>query len=121
MLCATPAYLQQRGLPIRPEDLRTHDLLTPEATDVPQFRLRLASCGLGLLLRLSRQFLRFVLCPVALLLADGVIQTDRNPMAGRPPEDSLTPEDVAELVSALLANVSVTGQTVPVDGGMVMD
>ena len=41
MLCATPAYLQQRGLPIRPEDLRTHDLLTPEATDVPQFRLRL--------------------------------------------------------------------------------
>jgi DNA-binding transcriptional LysR family regulator len=41
LLCATPAYLQQRGAPIRPEDLRTHDLLTPEATDLPQFRLRL--------------------------------------------------------------------------------
>ena len=41
MLCATPAYLQQRGSPVRPEDLRTHDLLTPEATDLPQFRLRL--------------------------------------------------------------------------------
>jgi len=32
-----------------------------------------------------------------------------------------TPEDVAELVCALLANDAVTGQTVPVDGGMVMD
>src|ERR1700737_1355192 len=41
LLCATPAYLQQRGVPARPEDLRTHDLLTPEATDAPQFRLRL--------------------------------------------------------------------------------
>jgi DNA-binding transcriptional LysR family regulator len=41
LLCATPAYLQQRGVPARPEDLRAHDLLTPEATDVPQFRLRL--------------------------------------------------------------------------------
>ena len=41
LLCATPAYLQQRGVPARPEDLRTHDLLTPEATDLPQFRLRL--------------------------------------------------------------------------------
>jgi LysR family transcriptional regulator, regulator for bpeEF and oprC len=41
LLCATPAYLQQRGVPNRPEDLRTHDLLTPEAIDLPQFRLRL--------------------------------------------------------------------------------
>lgn len=41
LLCATPAYLQQRGVPARPEDLRTHDLLTPEATDAQQFRLRL--------------------------------------------------------------------------------
>jgi DNA-binding transcriptional LysR family regulator len=41
LLCATPAYLQQRGVPARPEDLRAHDLLTPEATDAPQFRLRL--------------------------------------------------------------------------------
>ena len=28
-------------LPVRPEDLRAHDLLTPEATDLPQFRMRL--------------------------------------------------------------------------------
>jgi DNA-binding transcriptional LysR family regulator len=41
LLCATAAYLQQRGVPSRPEDLRGHDLLTPEATDLPQFRLRL--------------------------------------------------------------------------------
>jgi len=41
LLCATAAYLQQRGLPSRPEDLRAHDLLTPEASDVPEFRLRL--------------------------------------------------------------------------------
>ncbi len=41
LLCATVAYLQQRGLPSRPEDLRSHDLLTPEASDVPEFRLRL--------------------------------------------------------------------------------
>jgi DNA-binding transcriptional LysR family regulator len=41
LLCATPTYLQQRGLPTRPEDLRGHDLLTPEATDSAEFRLRL--------------------------------------------------------------------------------
>ena len=41
LLCATPQYLQQRGAPSRPEDLRTHDLLTPEAADLPEFRLRL--------------------------------------------------------------------------------
>jgi LysR family transcriptional regulator, regulator for bpeEF and oprC len=41
LLCATPAYLQQRGIPERPEELRAHDLLTPEASDLPQFRLRL--------------------------------------------------------------------------------
>jgi DNA-binding transcriptional LysR family regulator len=41
LLCATAAYLQQRGLPTRPEDLRGHDLLTPEATDLPEFRLKL--------------------------------------------------------------------------------
>jgi len=42
LLCATPAYLQQRGLPERPDDLRTHDLLTPEATELPEFRLQLS-------------------------------------------------------------------------------
>ncbi len=42
LLCATPSYLQQRGEPVRPEDLRNHDLLTPEATDLPEFRLLLA-------------------------------------------------------------------------------
>ena len=31
VLCATPAYLLQRGEPTRPEDLRGHDLLTPKA------------------------------------------------------------------------------------------
>ena len=41
LLCATPAYLQNRGFPARPEDLRAHDLLTPEATDPPHFRLLL--------------------------------------------------------------------------------
>jgi len=42
LLCATPAYLQQRGTPQRPDDLRTHDLLTPEASELPEFRLQLA-------------------------------------------------------------------------------
>jgi DNA-binding transcriptional LysR family regulator len=41
LLCATATYLQQRGSPTGPEDLRGHDLLTPEATDLPEFRLRL--------------------------------------------------------------------------------
>jgi DNA-binding transcriptional LysR family regulator len=41
LLCATPAYLQHRGEPAHPDDLRRHDLLTPEATDLPEFRLRL--------------------------------------------------------------------------------
>ncbi len=41
LLCATPAYLQQRGTPARPDDLKSHDLLTPEATDPPRYRLRL--------------------------------------------------------------------------------
>jgi len=40
LLCATAAYLQSRGTPTRPDDLRAHDLLTPELTDLPQFRLR---------------------------------------------------------------------------------
>lgn len=42
LLCATPAYLQQRGEPQRPDELRTHDLLTPDAAELPQFRLQLA-------------------------------------------------------------------------------
>lgn len=41
LLCATPSYLQQRGRPVRPEDLRGHHLLTPEADDLPEFRLLL--------------------------------------------------------------------------------
>jgi DNA-binding transcriptional LysR family regulator len=41
LLAATSAYLQQRTVPLRPEDLRSHDLLTPEATDPPQYRLRM--------------------------------------------------------------------------------
>jgi LysR family transcriptional regulator, regulator for bpeEF and oprC len=42
LLCATPQYLQQRGEPQRPDDLRTHELLTPDAAELPQFRLQLA-------------------------------------------------------------------------------
>jgi NAD(P)-dependent dehydrogenase (short-subunit alcohol dehydrogenase family) len=45
---------------------------------------------------------------VALLVADGVIRTARNPMEGRPPEQSLTPEDVAAAV-AYLAGQSPRG------------
>jgi DNA-binding transcriptional LysR family regulator len=41
LLCATPAYLERRGTPQRPDDLRHHDLLTPEPTDLPEFRLLL--------------------------------------------------------------------------------
>lgn len=42
VLCATPAYLERRGVPLRPEDLRAHDLLTPEAAELPEFRLLLS-------------------------------------------------------------------------------
>jgi len=41
LLCATPAYLARHGTPVRPDDLRSHDLLTPEPTDLPEFRLLL--------------------------------------------------------------------------------
>ncbi|TLY66255.1 MAG: LysR family transcriptional regulator [Gammaproteobacteria bacterium] len=41
LLCATPAYLQRRGQPERPDDLRGHDLLTPDAALLPEFRLLL--------------------------------------------------------------------------------
>ena len=40
ILCATPAYLQRRGTPERPDDLCAHDLLTPEG-DGPEFRMTL--------------------------------------------------------------------------------
>lgn len=42
VLCATPAYLERRGTPVKPEDLRGHDLLTPEPAEVPEFRLHLS-------------------------------------------------------------------------------
>ena len=42
LLAATPAYLQQRGVPARPDDLRQHDVLTPEVSGQPEFRLTLA-------------------------------------------------------------------------------
>jgi len=41
LLCATPTYLQQRGAPARPDELRAHELLTPDAEDLPEFRLHL--------------------------------------------------------------------------------
>src|SRR5205085_9472519 len=37
LLCATPAYLQRRGPPEPPDDLRGHDLLTPDAPLLPEF------------------------------------------------------------------------------------
>jgi LysR family transcriptional regulator, regulator for bpeEF and oprC len=42
LLAATPAYLQQRGTPARPDDLRAHDVLIPELSGQPEFRLTLA-------------------------------------------------------------------------------
>jgi LysR family transcriptional regulator, regulator for bpeEF and oprC len=42
LLAATPAYLQQHGVPARPDDLRNHKLLTPESSGHPEFRLQLA-------------------------------------------------------------------------------
>ncbi|MEW6583410.1 MAG: short-chain dehydrogenase, partial [Actinomycetota bacterium] len=47
---------------------------------------------------------------VALLVVDGTIQTDRAPMAGRPPEESVSPADVASAV-AYLAGQSPRGWT----------
>lgn len=41
VLVATPAYLQKRGMPVRPEDLEQHDLLTPEGS-ASGYVLRLA-------------------------------------------------------------------------------
>lgn len=41
VLCATPAYLQQHGSPVRPEDLRRQELLTP-GSESPEYRLELA-------------------------------------------------------------------------------
>lgn len=41
ILCATPAYLQERGVPQRPEDLRGHELLTPD-TGTREQRLELS-------------------------------------------------------------------------------
>jgi len=40
---------------------------------------------------------------VALLIADGMIRTERNPMAGRAERDGLNPEDVAAAVAYLEA------------------
>lgn len=40
---------------------------------------------------------------VALLIADGIIQTERAPMEDRPPEESLSAEDVAGAVEYLLS------------------
>ena len=38
---------------------------------------------------------------MALLVADGIIRTERNRMAGRPPQDAMEPEDVAAAVAYL--------------------
>jgi LysR family transcriptional activator of dmlA len=39
VLCATPQYLAQKGTPARPEDLREHDLFTPESDRPDLFQL----------------------------------------------------------------------------------
>jgi DNA-binding transcriptional LysR family regulator len=44
VLCATPTYLQQRGSPLKPEELRGHDLLTPES-ESPEVRIELSHGG----------------------------------------------------------------------------
>ncbi len=63
-------------------------------------------------------------------VAPGIVETRwtqgredhvRRLSAAAPLRRTASPEDVAELVCALLANDAVTGQTVPIDGGMVMD
>ena len=41
ILCATPAYLQERGQPLKPDELRRHDLLTPEV-EGPELRIELS-------------------------------------------------------------------------------
>ncbi len=42
VLCATPAYLQRKSQPVRPEELEAHELLTPDAGAGPIYVLRLA-------------------------------------------------------------------------------
>jgi DNA-binding transcriptional LysR family regulator len=41
VLCATPGYLQKMPLPVRPEELEQHELLTPDG-DGPRYTLRLS-------------------------------------------------------------------------------
>lgn len=41
ILCATPAYLQRVGVPVVPEELDRHELLTPDSTHGPLFVIRL--------------------------------------------------------------------------------
>ena len=43
---------------------------------------------------------------VALLIADGIIRTDRNPMSGRPSHDAMAPEDVAAAVAYLASQAA---------------
>lgn len=52
VLCATPAYLQERGTPQRPEDLRRHDMLVPEPAGA-EFRLELSRASLRAEVRLT--------------------------------------------------------------------
>jgi DNA-binding transcriptional LysR family regulator len=40
VLCATPQYLAQKGTPAKPEDLRQHDLFTPESERPDLFQLQ---------------------------------------------------------------------------------
>jgi NAD(P)-dependent dehydrogenase (short-subunit alcohol dehydrogenase family) len=60
-----------------------------------------AQAGARALAHAMAQELRPAGVHVALLVADGLIRTDRNPMTGRPERDALDPEDVAAAVAYL--------------------
>ncbi len=42
VLCATPSYFQRKPLPVRPEELEQHELLTPDGGAGPIYTLRLS-------------------------------------------------------------------------------
>jgi len=69
-----------------------------------------ASAAARALTQSAAQELRPAGVHVALLILDGIVATDRNPMTGRPPEASIHPDDAARAV-AYLAGQSPRGWT----------
>ena len=49
LLCATAAYLEQHGAPERPDDLRSHDLLTPERRAQLEQKTTMGYAALGVM------------------------------------------------------------------------